>query len=84
MRTGYRLSLALAGCCVLAIVLSPPLHELSERWFSAHMIEHELLMAVAAVLKSLAATTGVDITAMLADQTGSNGTALITKKEVRA
>ena len=50
MRAGYRLLLILAGCCVLAIVLSPPLHELSERWFSVHMVEHELLMAVAAPL----------------------------------
>jgi putative membrane protein len=49
MRTAYRL-LPLAGCCVLAIVLSPPLHELSDRYFSVHMIEHELLMAVAAPL----------------------------------
>ena len=39
MRAGYRLLLILAGCCVLAIVLSPPLHELSERWFSVHMVD---------------------------------------------
>jgi hypothetical protein len=40
--------------------------------------------AVAAVLKSLAATTGVDITAMLADHDGSNGAALTAKKEVHS
>ena len=50
MRTAYRLLPFLGGLLVLAIVLSPPMHELSERWFSAHMIEHELLMAVAAPL----------------------------------
>jgi flotillin len=40
--------------------------------------------AVAAVLKSLAATTGVDITAMLADHDGGNGAALTTNKEVHS
>lgn len=46
----YRLLSALGGGCVLAIALSPPLHELSDAYFSVHMIEHELLMAVAAPL----------------------------------
>jgi putative membrane protein len=41
---------ALGGMSVLALALSPPLHELSEKWFSVHMIEHELLMALAAPL----------------------------------
>jgi putative membrane protein len=36
--------------CVLAGALLPPLHEMSEQRLSAHMIQHELLMAVAAPL----------------------------------
>src|SRR3954465_11028315 len=39
-----------AGWLVLAIALVSPLHALGERVFTAHMIEHELLMAVAAPL----------------------------------
>lgn len=37
-----------AGCLTLAAPLLPPAHELAERWFAAHMIEHELLMLIAA------------------------------------
>jgi cytochrome c oxidase assembly factor CtaG len=33
-----------AGCGVMALALLSPLHEASERLFSAHMIQHELLM----------------------------------------
>jgi cytochrome c oxidase assembly factor CtaG len=50
MTPAYRPSSLLAGCAVLAVVLSPPMHELSHHWFSVHMIEHELLMAVVAPL----------------------------------
>jgi putative membrane protein len=50
MTPAYRPLSLLAGCVVLAIVLSPPVHELSHEWFSVHMIEHELLMAVVAPL----------------------------------
>ncbi|RWE79837.1 cytochrome c oxidase assembly protein [Mesorhizobium sp.] len=39
-----------AGWSVLAVALVSPIHALGERVFSAHMIEHELLMAVAAPL----------------------------------
>ncbi|MER8440820.1 cytochrome c oxidase assembly protein [Mesorhizobium sp. M1312] len=39
-----------AGWAVLASALVSPLHALGERVFTAHMIEHELLMAVAAPL----------------------------------
>lgn len=39
-----------AGWTVLALALLSPLHELSETLFSAHMVQHELLMAVAAPL----------------------------------
>ncbi|MFI5228296.1 MAG: cytochrome c oxidase assembly protein [Gemmatimonadales bacterium] len=49
------LALFAAGCIVLAAALLPPLHELSERLFTAHMIQHELLMAVAAPLLVLGA-----------------------------
>ncbi|MER9232990.1 cytochrome c oxidase assembly protein [Mesorhizobium sp. M0622] len=39
-----------AGWVILAAALVSPLHALGERVFTAHMIEHELLMAVAAPL----------------------------------
>jgi cytochrome c oxidase assembly factor CtaG/cytochrome c2 len=39
-----------SGLAVLAIALVSPLHQLGEVLFSAHMIQHELLMAVAAPL----------------------------------
>jgi cytochrome c oxidase assembly factor CtaG len=39
-----------AGWLVLALALLSPLHELSEALFSAHMVQHELLMVIAAPL----------------------------------
>jgi cytochrome c oxidase assembly factor CtaG len=39
-----------AGWLVLATALMPPVHTLGEALFSVHMVEHELLMAVAAPL----------------------------------
>src|SRR5437764_14762403 len=39
-----------AGWLVLAIALVTPLHELGEILFSAHMVQHELLMVIAATL----------------------------------
>jgi putative membrane protein len=39
-----------AGCIVLLLALVSPLHRLSSVLFSAHMAQHELLMAVAAPL----------------------------------
>jgi len=39
-----------AGIVILALALLSPLHEASEELFSAHMIQHELLMVVAAPL----------------------------------
>lgn len=39
-----------SGFVVLAIALLSPIHELGEELFSAHMIQHELLMAIAAPL----------------------------------
>ena len=38
------------GWLVVAIALLSPLHEVSEQLFSAHMVQHELLMALAAPL----------------------------------
>src|SRR5437763_8839077 len=52
MRPPYRALLLLAGCGALAVLL--PMHEMSERLFSVHMVEHEVLMAVAAPLLVLA------------------------------
>ncbi|HEY2805087.1 MAG TPA: cytochrome c oxidase assembly protein [Gemmatimonadales bacterium] len=45
---------AAGGLAVLLVALAPPLHELSERSFAAHMLQHELLMLVAAPLLVLA------------------------------
>ena len=42
------------GWLMLAIALVSPLHEASETVFTAHMIEHEIIMAVAAPLLVLA------------------------------
>lgn len=44
------MSLFAAGLLTLAAAMVTPLHALSERLFAAHMIEHELMMAVAAPL----------------------------------
>jgi putative membrane protein len=43
-----------AGWLVLTTALLSPLHWLGEQLFTAHMIEHELIMAVAAPLLALA------------------------------
>lgn len=53
-RLKRRLWLFAAGWLVLAGALVSPLHEAGERSFTAHMIEHELLMLVAAPLIVLA------------------------------
>jgi putative membrane protein len=47
-----------AGMAVLIGALISPLHEYAEHLFSAHMIEHELLMAVAAPLLALSRPLG--------------------------
>jgi cytochrome c oxidase assembly factor CtaG len=49
-RRRRRLFCFLGGWLVLALSLISPLHALSELLFSAHMVQHELLMAVAAPL----------------------------------
>jgi putative membrane protein len=43
------------GWLALVIALSPPLDEWSEQWLAAHMVQHELLMVVAAPLIALGA-----------------------------
>jgi putative membrane protein len=43
------------GCLALVIALSPPLDEWSEQYLAAHMVQHELLMIVAAPLIAVGA-----------------------------
>jgi cytochrome c oxidase assembly factor CtaG len=45
-----RPGLFFSGWVVLALALTSPLHEAGERSFTMHMIEHELIMLVAALL----------------------------------
>lgn len=52
------------GCAVMALALISPLHEASELLFSAHMIQHELLMVVAAPLLILGRPAVVMLWAM--------------------
>ena len=49
----------LAGWVILAAALVTPLHEAGERSFAAHMLEHELLMLVAAPCLVLSRPLGV-------------------------
>jgi putative membrane protein len=53
-----------AGWVVLAGALLSPLHWLGEHLFTAHMIEHELVMAVAAPLLALARPVGAFVWAL--------------------
>jgi cytochrome c oxidase assembly factor CtaG len=46
------------GWLVLGLAITSPLHWLGERLFSAHMIEHELIMVVAAPLMAYARING--------------------------
>lgn len=46
------------GWLVVALALTSPLHWLGERLFTAHMIEHELLMVVGAPLMAFARING--------------------------
>jgi putative membrane protein len=52
-------ALFVAGWIVVAVALFSPLHEASEQIFSAHMIQHELIMALAAPLLVLARPAAV-------------------------
>ncbi|MBC8087179.1 MAG: cytochrome c oxidase assembly protein [Phycisphaerae bacterium] len=58
-QSGLRGLAFVAGWLVLAISLVSPLHALSEQLFSAHMIQHELLMTLAAPLLVLARPNAV-------------------------
>ncbi len=51
--------LFVSGWCVIALSLLTPLHALGGRSFTAHMIEHELLMLVAAPLLAWSKPIGV-------------------------
>jgi putative membrane protein len=53
-----------AGWVVLALALLSPLHWLGEHTFTAHMIEHELVMTVAAPLLALARPMGAFVWAL--------------------
>lgn len=55
------------GWTVLALALLSPLHWLGERLFTAHMIEHELLMTIAAPLLVLARPGSTMLWALPAD-----------------
>lgn len=48
----------IGGWLLLAVTLVSPLHWLGEHLFTAHMVEHELIMAVAAPLLALARPIG--------------------------
>jgi putative membrane protein len=48
-----------AGWLALAGALVSPLHELGEQLFTAHMVEHEIVMAIAAPLLVLARPGGI-------------------------
>jgi putative membrane protein len=43
------------GWLALVVALSPPLDEWSEQWLAVHMVQHELLMVVAAPLMAVGA-----------------------------
>jgi cytochrome c oxidase assembly factor CtaG len=54
----HQLSCFWAGWTILALALLSPLHFLSEHLLSAHMVEHELIMAIAAPLLVLSRPLG--------------------------
>jgi putative membrane protein len=61
------------GWLLLAAALVAPLHWLGERLFSAHMIEHEILMALAAPLLVVARPIGAILWAMPANWRRASG-----------
>jgi cytochrome c oxidase assembly factor CtaG len=63
LRVGRGVRVWQAGCfalgwILLAVALVSPMHELGERLFTAHMLEHEILMTVAAPLLVMARPFG--------------------------
>jgi cytochrome c oxidase assembly factor CtaG len=61
---GRRTACFLAGCAILAGALVSPLHAAGARSFTAHMLEHELLMLGAAPLLVLSAPVGIALWAL--------------------
>lgn len=55
------------GWLALVFALSPPLDEWSERWLAVHMVQHELLMVVAAPLMAIGAPLLAILWAMRSD-----------------
>lgn len=60
----WRCAAYAAGWLSLALALCSPLHWLGERLFTAHMIEHEIVMAVAAPLLAAARPVGAFLWAL--------------------
>src|SRR5207248_7640470 len=48
--TGWQRAFFWSGWVVLTLALLSPLHEMGEQLFSAHMVQHEVLMLIAAPL----------------------------------
>jgi cytochrome c oxidase assembly factor CtaG len=71
-----------SGWTILALALLSPLHWLGERLFVAHMVEHELLMVVAAPLLAIARPTGAMLWAL--PQFGRRGVGSWTQSSVIA
>jgi len=68
MRAPVWPTLAFAGGWLsLVLALESPLHELSEKLFSAHMAQHEILMIIAAPLLALGRPLNVFLWALPAD-----------------
>jgi cytochrome c oxidase assembly factor CtaG len=55
----WQVSAFLLGWLCMAAALASPLHDLSRRLFSAHMVEHELVMTIAAPLLVVSRPLGV-------------------------
>lgn len=70
---GYRAALYGLGLLALAGALVSPLHWLGERLFTAHMIEHEIVMAVAAPLLVASRPLGAFVWALPLSWRGSIG-----------
>lgn len=49
----FHMAAFVAGWSTVAAALMPPLHEFAETYLSAHMLQHELLMVIAAPLLAL-------------------------------
>jgi cytochrome c oxidase assembly factor CtaG len=75
MAHGWRSASFAAGWITLVVALASPLHGISEQLFSAHMIQHELLMALAAPLLVLARPVPVFLWALPMDARRTVGAA---------